>query len=131
MKTELWMLIGTVGVLFGLLLVQSLANMATFGIGPSAGNREDIPVAHPGIAGRAERAVRNTIEGMALFAPLVLTAAVAGISNANTVLGAQIFFAARLVYAIVYVVGVPWLRSVVWGVGILGLGLLLMGIVTR
>jgi hypothetical protein len=37
----------------------------------------------------------------------VLVAQVAGKSNAMTVLGSQIFFWARLAYAIIYTVGVP------------------------
>jgi len=52
---------------------------------------------------------------------LVLIAAVAGKANANTALGATIFFWARLVYAVVYLAGVPWLRTVVWFVSVVGM----------
>ncbi len=55
-----------------------------------------------------------------MFAPLVLVAAVAHISNPWTVLGAQLFFYARVVHALLYLIGVPWVRPLAWGVGIAG-----------
>jgi uncharacterized MAPEG superfamily protein len=58
---------------------------------------------------------------MVVFGALVLIAAAAGKANANTALGAMIFFWARLVYAIVYLIGVPWLRTVVWFVSVIGM----------
>jgi uncharacterized MAPEG superfamily protein len=38
-----------------------------------------------------------------------------------TLLGAQLFFWARLVYAFVYLAGIPWLRTGVWTVSVIGL----------
>jgi uncharacterized MAPEG superfamily protein len=32
-----------------------------------------------------------------------------------------LFFWARVVYAVVYYAGIPWLRTVVWGVSIAGM----------
>jgi len=49
-----------------------------------------------------------------------LVAAVAHISNPATVFGAQLFFYARVVHALLYLVGVPWIRPLAWGVGIAG-----------
>ena len=54
------------------------------------------------------------IENMVLFTALVLIAAVAGKANATTAMGAMIFFWARLVYAVIYLIGVPWLRTLAW-----------------
>jgi len=54
------------------------------------------------------------LESLVLFAALVLAAVVAGKTNAMTALGAQLFFWARLAYAIVYLAGVPWVRTGVW-----------------
>jgi uncharacterized MAPEG superfamily protein len=72
-------------------------------------------------AGRATRAHRNTLESLVLFAALVIVAHMAGVANETTVLGAQLFFWARLVYAIVYLIGIPWLRTGVWAVSMAGL----------
>jgi uncharacterized MAPEG superfamily protein len=46
---------------------------------------------------------------------------VAGKTKAMTALGAQLFFWARLAYAIVYLAGVPWARTGVWLVSVIGL----------
>jgi uncharacterized MAPEG superfamily protein len=43
-----------------------------------------------------------------------------------TLLGAQLFFWARLVYAVVYVAGVPWVRTAVWAVSAVGLILIFL-----
>ncbi|MBV8449715.1 MAG: MAPEG family protein [Hyphomicrobiales bacterium] len=51
----------------------------------------------------------------------MLTAVVAQKTNSTTALGAEIFFWARLVYAIIYAAGIPWLRTAVWGVSVIGL----------
>ena len=61
------------------------------------------------------------IENMVLFAALVLIAAVAGKANATTAMGALIFFWARLAYAVIYLLGVPWLRTVAWSVSVIGM----------
>jgi uncharacterized MAPEG superfamily protein len=87
---------------------------------PFVGNRENLP-AFEGWAGRAQRAHRNMLESLTIFAALVLVAQVAGKSNATTALGAQLFFWSRLAYSPVYVIGIPWLRTGVWGVSFAGL----------
>ena len=125
MTTELWMLMGSVLVLFGTIFVQVLITIGNIGLVSAVGNREELPYPPPGIAGRTERAVRNTVYALAMFAPVVLTAKVAGISNDLTVLGAQLFFYARIAYSVIYIAGIPWLRSVVWGVSVLGIALIM------
>jgi uncharacterized MAPEG superfamily protein len=70
---------------------------------------------------RAARAHRNMLENLALFAILVLVAQVAGKANATTALGAELFFWARLVYVPVFIIGIPWVRTGVWGVSVVGL----------
>jgi uncharacterized MAPEG superfamily protein len=101
------------------LIAAAMANQAV-GLTTLAGNREGM-ADMTGIAGRAKRAHLNMIENMVLFTALVLIAGAAGKANANTAMGAMIFFWARLAYAIVYLVGVPWLRTVVWFVSVIGM----------
>ena len=74
-----------------------------------------------GWVGRAQRAHQNMLESLVLFAALVLIAVIAGKTNATTLLGAQLFFWARLVYAGAYIAGIPWVRTLVWLVSIIGL----------
>ena len=90
------------------------------GLPALAGNREGLPP-FTGWAGRAQRAHRNMLESLVLFAALILIAVVSQKTNATTLLGAQLFFWARLVYAGVDVAGLPWLRTLVWLISVVGL----------
>jgi uncharacterized MAPEG superfamily protein len=101
------------------LIAATFANQSV-GLTTLAGNREGLGEM-TGIAGRAKRAHLNMIENMVLFAALVLIAAAAGKANANTALGATIFFWARLAYAIAYLFGIPYLRTVLWFVSVVGM----------
>jgi uncharacterized MAPEG superfamily protein len=101
------------------LIAATFANQSV-GLATLAGNREGLGEM-AGMAGRAKRAHLNMIENMVLFTALVLIAAAAGKANANTALGATIFFWARLAYAIVYLIGIPWLRTVLWFVSVVGM----------
>jgi uncharacterized MAPEG superfamily protein len=92
-----------------------------------AGNREDVPVL-TGWAGRAQRAHRNMIENLVLFAALVIVAHLAGKTGGMVLLGAQIFFWARLAYALIYVAGIPWLRTASWAVSVVGMILIFLEI---
>ena len=69
------------------------------------------------------------IENLVVFAALVLVAVAAGRTNAMTLLGAQLFFWARLAYAVVYLIGIPWLRTGVWAVSVVGLALIFLQLV--
>jgi len=93
-----------------------------------AGNREGMPEVK-GWGGRAARAHRNMVENMVLFAALVLAAVVAGKTNDMTLLGAQIFLYARIAYAVVYIAGLPWVRTAVWGVSVVGLAMIFVQVV--
>jgi uncharacterized MAPEG superfamily protein len=87
------------------------------------GNRDDVPKAE-GIAGRADRAARNQLEAMVLFLALALAAMIAG-KAAQVALGATVFFWARLLYWPTYLAGIIYLRTLIWFVGVFGLGLML------
>lgn len=89
-------------------------------------NREHLPEA-TALGGRAERAAANTKENFILFAALALTAQLAGLGEQATA-GAAVFFWARAVYLPVYLLGITYLRSAVWGVGIVGLGMMLLAL---
>ena len=102
------------------MLIAASAATLQVGLPKLAGNRDNMPPL-TGWAGRAERAHLNMLESLVLFAALVLVALVAGKTNAMTALGAQLFFWARLVYALVYLAGVPWVRTAVWLVSVIGL----------
>jgi uncharacterized MAPEG superfamily protein len=84
------------------------------------GNRHVLPEAAP-LAGRAERTARNTLESFVLFAAIALVAQAAGNTSPRVATGAEMFFWARIVYIPVYYAGIPYLRTAVWLVSIIGL----------
>ena len=124
MKTELAMLLGAVVLAMIQVVIAVVGAMLQVGLPVLAGNRENIPEIL-GWAGRAARAHRNMLESLVLFAAVVLTAQAAGISNAMTVLGAQLFLWGRVAYAVLYVAGVPWARTAAWTAAVLGIVLIL------
>jgi uncharacterized MAPEG superfamily protein len=125
MAIELKMLVDSAALLFVLIFIQAQAGISAQGLGKMAGNRDDLP--HPsGFAGRAQRTVANHIENLVLFGAFVLAAVVAGRTNHWTALGSQLFFFGRLAHAPLYLVGVPWLRSVAFMVSVAGMALVFL-----
>jgi len=120
MKPELMWLLWAVALTFAQMLVAVGGATLQVGLPMLAGNREGLAPC-TGWAGRAQRAHHNMLESLVLFAALVLMAVVSGKTNATTLLGAQLFFWARLAYAFVYLAGIPWLRTAVWLVSVIGL----------
>ena len=120
MKPELVWLLWAVALTFAQMLVAVSGATLQVGLPALAGNREGLPP-FTGWAGRANRAHHNMLESLVLFAALVLIAVVSGKTNSTTLLGAQIFVWARLAYAVVYVAGIPWLRTLVWLVSVVGM----------
>jgi uncharacterized MAPEG superfamily protein len=128
MSPELKFLVWSVALTLVQMVVFAITATQQLGLPRLAGNREDMP-ALTGIAGRAQRAHRNMLESLVIFAALVLVAQVAGKANAATALGAQLFFWARLGYALVYLAGIPWLRTGIWAVSIVGIVMIFLQLV--
>jgi uncharacterized MAPEG superfamily protein len=120
MKPELMLLLWAVALAFAQMLVATTGAQLQLGLPMLAGNHEKFPEI-TGWAGRARRAYYNMLEFLVLFTSLVLVAVITGKTNDTTLLGAQVFFWARLVYAFVYWAGIPWLRTGVWAVSIVGM----------
>ena len=120
MTVELKLLVWSSALALMQMLIALLGAIGQAGVPALAGNRENLP-AFGGWAGRAQRAHRNMLESLTVFAALVLVAQVAGRSDAATAQGAQLFFWSRLAYAPVYVIGIPWLRTGLWAVSFVGL----------
>jgi uncharacterized MAPEG superfamily protein len=124
MTIELTMLVCAVGLWIAQLLVAVAGGMTQFSPAVLAGNRET-PADGKGWVGRAQRAYRNMAESLLPFAALVLVAHAAGVSNDTTVMGAKLFVYARTAYAVVYIGGIPWLRTVVWTAAFAGILMIL------
>ena len=128
MKPELSLLVWAALLTLVQAVVAVQGAMMQVGLSTLAGNREGMPELK-GWAGRATRAHRNMLENLVLFAALVLVAVIADKTNSTTLLGAQIFFYARIVYALVYVAGIPWLRTAVWTVSVVGLAMIFVQLI--
>jgi uncharacterized MAPEG superfamily protein len=119
MKLEMYLVLAA-----ALTVVQVLvAVMGAFtqvGLMKLVGNRDDMPKL-TGWAGRAERAHLNMLQNLVLFAALVFVAVTTGKANETVLLGAQLFLWGRVAYAVIYLAGLPWLRTLSWFVSVIGL----------
>ena len=128
MSMDLKMLIAGAVLTVLLTLPYSIGFLFTRGLYVVAGNREDFPPG-TGWIGRSHRAHLNMVENMVPFTALVLAAAAAGQADGWTALGAQVFFYSRVVHAVVYTLGVPWLRTLAFIGGLIGMGMILYALV--
>jgi uncharacterized MAPEG superfamily protein len=119
MSVELSMLVYSTALLIVLVLIQATVGVQAQGLQPMAGSRDNLPEPKP-FQARTKRLVDNHREGLTIFAPLVLAAALAHVSNSWTVLGAELFFWSRVVHAGLYLAGVPMIRPLAWVVGLVG-----------
>jgi uncharacterized MAPEG superfamily protein len=92
------------------------------------GNRHDVPEPSP-VAARAERAGKNMLENLPLFIALVAAVHLGGRHGERVDLGAAIFFWARVAYWPIYLLGIPYVRTLVWYGSLAGLALIFSAIV--
>ena len=128
MTPELTMLLYSILLTFLIILVPAFLNILNNGAMAQAGARDNLPEMSVA-AKRGDRLRSNMLENMVLFGGLVLVAHASGISNENTILGAQIFFFARVAHAIIYWLGLPAIRPIAWFAGVIGMGLIALQLV--
>ena len=118
MSSELTIL-GLYGILIiAVILVETVLALGQYGAGYLATPRDEHrPQA--GLAGRATRTVMNCTIGMALFAPAILILSAKDAFTATTLFLAQTFLVARVIYVIVYIAGIPWIRTLAFVVSLL------------
>jgi uncharacterized MAPEG superfamily protein len=117
MTSELFYL-ACVTALTGLLWVPYvLDRIATRGLMDAVGYPEN-PKPQSAWAQRLQKAHANAVENLVVFAVLVLIAHAAGISGSLTETASAVYFWARLVHALSYALGVPWVRTLAFAVGV-------------
>jgi len=124
MKPEIMYLAWSVLLAIAHMLVTVVALVSHSGLMVSVGNRANLPEL-PGWGGRAVRANNNMSQNLVLFAAAVLAVVLTGTTNPTTLLGAQLFFWGRVAYAVCYLGGIPWLRTLSWLVSIAGVVMVL------
>lgn len=116
MKTELFYLTLVI-VLTGLLWVPYILDRITVrGLIDAVGYPEN-PKPQSIWAQRLMKAHHNAVENLVIFAALILVAHAAGITNGAIAGASIVYFWARLVHALAYTFGVPWVRTLAFTVG--------------
>ena len=128
MSIELKMLVWS--IVLGLVHIALAATLGTMqrGLKWNVSARDGIPEPLIGIAARLDRASRNFLETFVFFAVAVLAVLLTEKGDAQTALGAQIYFWARLAYLPIYAAGISYLRTLVWAVSLAGLVMVLAGL---
>ncbi len=110
MTIELTMLAWSSVLLIVLIVISANANVMAMGTAWGFGNR-DVPANVTGWGARARRTYLNHLENLLIFGLLVIIAHLANVHSDLTVIGAQLFLAARIVYAVLYIAGISAIAS--------------------
>lgn len=128
MTPELTILGWTLVLALVQILLASTLRTAETGIVYNMGPRDEPAKPMRPITARVQRAQANLLETLPLFVAAVLIAHVAGRSSDMTLLGAQIYLGARVLYVPLYAFGVPLVRSLAWVAAMGGLAMILAAI---
>ncbi|OEI84073.1 hypothetical protein GRI33_09410 [Brucella sp. BO3] len=111
------------------ILSQSMMATQELGSRWNAGPRDESLKPSGRLAGRAERASANFRETYPAFIALTLALVLKGDPSGWGILGAWLWFFSRIVYIPLYLAGIPYLRSFVWLISLVGLGIMLLALV--
>ena len=128
MTTDLMMLAWSAALCALLWVPYILARIGAWGLVDTVGY-PDSPPDVPVWSARIKKAHANLVENLLPFGVLVLVAHVGGMANEATALGATLFFWSRVAHAIVYTVGIPWLRTVAFFGGVVGQVMIFIAII--
>ena len=127
MTVELSMLVYSVLLFLVVILMQAGLAISQNGLMVQAGSRDNLQ--EPTVLRkRLQRLTGNLQENLVMFAIAILVANAVGVSNDTTVLGASIFFYARVAHAIVYAFGWPMIRPLFYFVSLYGTVIILLEI---
>ncbi|MBD9652469.1 MAPEG family protein [Ensifer sp. ENS09] len=127
-STEIWVLGWSVVFLIVHILVQALSLdlSGDFTIRYLLGPRDEQRAPKSVVSGRLLRSLHNMLETYPAFVALALALAVTGKTGGLGAIGAATWLQARVVYTVLYVAGVPVLRTLVWFVSIIALVLMVV-----
>jgi len=128
METELQMLAWAIVLGLGHLMLDAGMKTSERGLAWNASARDGEAKPLGPVAGRVNRSWSNFLETFPMFAAAVLAVVLAERTGDRTALGAQLYFWARLAYIPAYAAGIPYVRSLIWGVSLAGIVLVLSGL---
>lgn len=107
------------------LVLAAITGVRSTGLAWAAGPRDEAR-GHPGrIGGRLERAFKNFLETFPFFAAAVLLVHALDKSAHTSVLGSQVYIWARVLYVPAYVIGIPFVRTLIWAASLAGILMIL------
>ncbi|WP_127901818.1 MAPEG family protein [Solirhodobacter olei] len=120
----------TILALYGLLVALTLLGQATgaatqLDMGYLLSSRDEKRTLE-GMAGRFDRALNNSVVAMALFAPAILILNANDAFSPDTLILAQLFLGARVLYLPAYVFNLVGFRTLFWLIGFASTVLLLL-----
>lgn len=121
LSIELKMLFGA--VILGLiqLLLSAQLSTAQRGLAWNLSSREEKVPELTGMAGRVDRAFKNFMQTFPFFIAVILMVQITTLGNSTTALGAQMYLYSRIAYLPLYALGIPYIRSLVWGISLVGI----------
>ena len=128
MTSELTILAWTLVLALVQILLTAAFRTKETGLSYNMGARDTQAPPMGKITSRLQRAQANLFETLPLFAAAVLASNAGGHDNSMTLLGAQIYFGARVLYVPLYAFGIPLVRSLAWGASLAGLVMILVAI---
>jgi uncharacterized MAPEG superfamily protein len=131
MDIELVLLLAS--VVFGIIQIIAVSHLQSWqrGYWWTAGSRDQRVAPLTGLAGRAERALKNYLETFPFFAASILVAAITNTHDWLTLWGAHFYFWGRIGHAMLYWANLPLARSLVWNVPTLGILMIAVGLIAK
>ena len=117
MPTELYILLVYCLFVVLMLVAQSALSVKEHGLRPLVGSRDGLK--YTGVADRSIRAFNNTLISLVLIIPPIFTLALLSVSTSTTTNVLQLFVVVRVLYFVIYLLGVSWIRSCLWWIGLL------------
>lgn len=103
------------------LVAAAQAANAQYGLRWAASPRDsEMPPLKP-LAGRINRNFRNYMETFPFFAAAILIAEAANVHDDLTYYGATAYVGGRFIYTLLYVAGIPLIRSLFWNIAAFGM----------
>jgi uncharacterized MAPEG superfamily protein len=117
MTTDLMYLAYTAMLTAALWIPYIASQLITNGMLSPANYKDPTPRPVPDWGKRADRTYLNAVESFAPFAALVIIAQVAHKADHMTAMWSMAFFWLRVTHAVVYLIGLPFVRTVAFAAG--------------
>lgn len=125
MNTELTVLAW--GCVLALVHVFAAVRVKTrqYGVAWNMGARDEVLPPPQALVGRLARAQANFFETFPIAAAAILIVSQTGLTSPWTGIGAIVWLVARILYLPVYAAGIPRIRTLIFLVSVIGIGMIL------